>query len=165
MKEIVSNCDIFMFPRPGKKDAVCVTTNGILRKDGKAVMGAGIAKYARDHFKGIDITLGSKICKHGNHVYDLGMFTRPDGKAHVTILSFPTKDDWKNDSKPELIRQSCKEAANLADGYLDCIYLPCPGCANGHLDYWKDVRPILLEELNEQFVIIIPEHIYIRKEN
>lgn len=158
MKEIANNNNIFLLPRPGRRDAVCVTTNGILRHDGKAVMGAGIAKYARDHFKNVDSVLGNKIRENGNHVYNLGIFNRPDKAAHFMLISFPTKEDWKNNSKPELIRRSCEELVTLANECnLDNIYLPCPGCSNGHLDYWKDVRPILLKTFQEErFIISVP---------
>ena len=35
-------------------EAICVTTNGIVMQNGKAVMGAGIAKFVRDSFPGVD---------------------------------------------------------------------------------------------------------------
>jgi hypothetical protein len=57
---------------PVQKDAplwLCVTTNGEIKKsDGKAVMGAGIAKEARDRYKGVDEILAQKLKTRGNRV-------------------------------------------------------------------------------------------------
>lgn len=168
MKEIVVDSNIFLLPRPNKRDACLVTTNGVLRRDGKAVMGAGIAKYCRDTYKGIDKELGDKIASGGNHVYNLGWHHKPydDWKTNsehfgiFLLYSFPTKDNWRDESKPELIRQSCKEIMYHAKhNFLECCYMPCPGCSNGRLDYWQDVRPILQDELDERFVVCIPTHI------
>lgn len=166
MKEIISDGNLFMRP-VSTRDACCVTTNGVLRHDGKAVMGAGIAKYCRDNFNGVDKTLGKLIKEGGNHAYYLGHWVfRPDTSGFL-LFSFPTKDDWRDDSKPELIRQSCKEVMKLADIYFvdGHIYLPCPGCNNGRLNYWQDVRYILHEELDDRFVVCISHSIMRKYEN
>lgn len=166
MRECIFDGNIFLLPDPDKRDAVCVTTNGIIRKDGKAVMGAGIAKYARDTFRGTDRKLGEYIKKFGNRACALGwqpvITAAQDHSGWMParmfmMLSFPTKHDWKDDSDPELIRASCRQVMDLADEhYLDTVYMPCPGCANGHLDYVRDVRPILTEELDNRFMVCIP---------
>ena len=54
-----------------KCDFLCITTNGIVKKDGRLVMGAGIAKEARDRCVDInlDLYLGSLVTEHGNHVF------------------------------------------------------------------------------------------------
>lgn len=166
MKEIKYNGNIFLLPKT-VKDACLVTTNGIVRRDGKAVMGAGIAKYCRDTFIGVDKRLGSLIKRGGNHVYYLGQMIgisfMPSHNSAFQLLSFPTKDDWKEDSKPELIQQSCQEIVKFADEHdLENIYMPCPGCSNGRLNYWEDVRPILLKELDDRFTVCIPNRIMSR---
>lgn len=161
MKEMVYSGDIFLLPRANANDAVCITTNGIVRRDGKAVMGAGIAKYARDNFERVDSILGKKLSALGNQVHYIGIFKKPGSLDRFTMLSFPTKEDWRENSKPKLIERSCREVMVVASQHkLDMVYLPCPGCANGHLDYWKDVRPILLEELDDRFTVVVPEHIF-----
>lgn len=53
-------------------DAICVTTNGMIKNDGLAVMGAGIAKEADNKYK-IARTLGQKLRETGNHVFDMGV--------------------------------------------------------------------------------------------
>lgn len=165
MREKEYNGNIFILPKNDSQDACLVTTNGIVRNDGKAVMGAGIAKYCRDTFHGVDRLLGTLLKEHGNHVYDLGLCFIPENRATFRLFSFPTKQDWKEDSKPELIRQSCKEMMEQADRHgIDTVYMPCPGCSNGKLDYWHDVRPILEEELDDRFIICIPKIIMDRKD-
>lgn len=158
MKEINYDGNIFLLPKP-VKDACCVTTNGDIRRNGKAVMGAGIARYCRDHFTAVDSMLAMKLKSGGNHVHHLGYHTAPGGSEFL-LMSFPTKEHWTEDSKPGLIRQSCKEAVRFADDYkLEHIYMPCPGCSNGRLDYWTDVRPILYEGLDSRFVVCIPDRV------
>lgn len=162
MKELKYDGNIFLLPE--KKalhtDACIVTTNGIVRRDGRAVMGAGIARYCRDTFSGVDRMLGDELKRGGNHAYCLGNWMKPDGTGSFLLFSFPTKDDWKDASKAGLIRQSCKEVMALADEQLvEAVYMPCPGCSNGRLDYWKDVRGILLEELDDRFMVCIPDAI------
>lgn len=153
MKELRTKQDIFDMP-DSRKCAVCVTTNGIVKRNGEAVMGAGVAKVCRDRFPAVPNILGTWLNAHGNRAYNLGEW----GNSCTTFLlfSFPTKHDWRNDSDPELIRKSCREVKELCDiNDIDKCYLPRPGCTNGHLDYETQVRPILMEELDDRFIIIL----------
>lgn len=154
------NGNIYLLPEPSEKDACTVTTNGIVKKNGLAVMGAGTAKYCRDTFYGVDRVLAEKL-KGGNHCYLLGEYLIPESFGMFLLYSFPTKNDWKDDSDVRLIRQSCREMKQLADeAGLHRIYMSCPGCGCGGLDYYQDVRPILMTELDEHFVICIPDKIW-----
>lgn len=51
--------DIFALPKH-HMEAVCITTNGIVKKNGCAVMGAGIAKEANMRFSGLARNLGNR---------------------------------------------------------------------------------------------------------
>lgn len=135
-------------------DAAVVTTNGIIKNNGCAVMSAGIAKFARDTFTEIDRKLGNYLRTSGNHAYYLGHWLY---KNHlITILTMPTKHDWRNDSDINLIKQSAIELVALADKYaLQHIFLPCPCCSNGHLDYEKQVKPVIQNILDDRFIVII----------
>ena len=55
-------------------DVICVTTNGEVRKDNKAVMGAGCAKFVRDNFEGVDLKLAVYLRQYGNRVFNLGKY-------------------------------------------------------------------------------------------
>lgn len=130
-------------------EAVCITTNGIVRTDGKAVMGRGIAKYADEHFN-LSKKLADYLILTGNHAYDLGIYE----KFH--IISFPTKQDWRKKSDIKLIIQSCHEVIKIADDLeLQTIYLPAPGCGNGQLRY-QDVEPVISKILDDRFIVGLP---------
>lgn len=159
-REMAYDGNIFVLPDGKKNDACVVTTNGIIKNDDRAVMGAGIAKYCRDNFIGCDAILGMMLKTTGNHAHILKCYPIPGKMECFTLVSFPTKNDWRDNSSIELIRRSCKEIVKLADEYhFDNIYMPCPGCTNGHLDYWKDVRPVLIEELDSRFMVCVPDRI------
>ncbi len=163
-------------------DWICITTNGLVKRDGRAVMGAGIALQAEKKVKGCEVILGKKITQSENHVYPFGeriplLFKpRPSSISHRTqqLISFPTKNDWRNPSEISLIEQSCQELLKLwkessipiessgkhsnvpDDVEVDytpstvtyrkpIVCMPKPGCLNGGLDYTKTVRPVLLK--------------------
>lgn len=62
-------------------DAVCVTTNGIVKANGEAVMGAGIAKEANRY--NLARELGTRLRAGGNHCYMIG---RSDKAIFMTLL-------------------------------------------------------------------------------
>lgn len=124
--------------------AVCVTTNGRLRGDGRAVMGRGIAQEAKARFPGVDIVVGENIVNHGNRVARLGRNPRYD------LVMFPTKHDWRDKADPALITRSAHDLERLADEQgWDVVLLPRPGCGNGGLD-WANVEP-LIDFLDDRF--------------
>lgn len=114
---------------------ICITTNGFIKKDGKAVMGRGCAREARDRFPGIDETLAMHIRHHGN-VFG-PVWVEP------LILSFPVKHNWWEVADLDLIRQSTSSLKEWAERMPKAtILLPRPGCGNGQLD-WADVKPVV----------------------
>lgn len=129
-------------------DAFCITSNGVVKKNGACVMGAGIAKTCRDEFKGIDQRLGARILNGGNHVYQLGRY------EHGRILSFPVKHKWNENADLELIKRSCYELNALIEkkGY-DKVLLPRPGCGNGKLK-WSDVKPVIKDILSDRVYVV-----------
>jgi hypothetical protein len=131
-------------------DAICVTTNGIIKKDGTAVMGAGVAHQAKIRYPSLPRELATALRLTGNHVYHI-----PQSDC-TNIITFPTKHNWKDDSDIALIEQSCKELVVLTDkSRWNKIVLTRPGCANGKLD-WSIVKPILEKHLDDRFIIISP---------
>ena len=131
-------------------DVICVTTNGEIKKDGRAVMGAGNAKFARDNFPNVDLILAEFLTKYGNHVFILGKY-QFNGK-NVVLVSFPTKNSWRDKSDLNLIEQSSRELLGLANHFkLEKIYLPAPGCSNGQLK-WSDVKN-KLSNLDDRFIV------------
>ena len=126
-------------------DWICITTNGLLNNKGSAIMGAGLALQAKKKMKGCEIILGQKIKNGGNHVYQFGQL--PKDKI---LVSFPTKNNWRDNSCLQLIEQSCQELSHLWENEVKLSPLKIPtvgltkvGCLNGGLDYETQVRPIL----------------------
>jgi hypothetical protein len=139
-------------------DVICTTTNGIVRKNGCAVMGRGNARFVRDVF-GVDRKLGSYLHQYGNRAFYLGEYVFPklegfepsEGKK-VKIATFPTKHHWRDKSDPDLIEESSKQLVSLADKFgFSKVYVPIPGGSNGKLK-WKEIEPRLCS-LDERFVI------------
>lgn len=131
-----------------EKESILIPTNGIVTKDNKNVMGAGLAKQFKDKYPGIDLKLGHLIKNFGNHVFHLNEFMSLDKNYY----SFPTKNDWKSPSELNIIKRSCKEIKNICDD--NKIYLPQVGCGCGSLD-WELVKPILDDLLDNRFICLI----------
>ena len=139
-----------------KGSPLCITTNGDINSRGRAVMGRGIALEAAQRFPELPRELAKLIAMYGNHVHPL--FWHPiSGLVNLYFLiSFPVKDDWREAADPKLILRSAIELVKLADRMLlDFlkIYLPRPGCSNGHLK-WEDVKPIIEPLLDDRFVVV-----------
>lgn len=128
---------------------VVVTTNTTLRRDGSAVMGAGLAKEAVERYPGIDVRLG----KHINVFYDRLYIEKP-------VICLPTKRDWKRNSRMIWIEKGCHELVDfgriLKDlGNTDPIYLPKLGCGLGGLNWEREVRPVMDAILeDDRFVLV-----------
>lgn len=129
-------------------DAICIPTNGKTKKNGAAVMGAGLAKQARNKWPGIDIQLGHYLENLGNIVCGL----LKDGECW--IVSFPTKNDWKDSASLELIEKSAVLLEDLANQFKwNTIFLPPVGCGLGGLSF-DAVKPVLEKHLDDRFYII-----------
>jgi hypothetical protein len=119
-----------------------VTTNGVVKSDGSAVMGKGIALDAAKRFPNLPKQLAFKLKESGNHVFFF---------LQYRIVTIPTKDDWKENSKIELIKQSCQELRMFSAGKL---YLPPLGCGNGGL-LWNDVRAVIAPILDQDWFVVV----------
>lgn len=157
MRITYDKIDILNPPKTNNRIGVCITTNGIVKRDGLAVMGAGIAKQAVNQY-GINVakTLGHKLDLAGNHAYHLGcQFSKND--IEFDMFSFPTKNHWKDDSSLELIAQSAREMVVFANSlHLNEIYLPTVGCGCGNLNI-KHVLEVCSDLLDDRFIMVLPE--------
>jgi len=116
-------------------DVICITTNGYVKANGRAVIGRGCAREAVIQYPIIERWLGSSIRKYGNHVVDLGIH---DGKQ---LFSFPVKHNWWEKADIELIKRSALELTDRIS-FWHKVLLPRPGCGNGHLS-WDEVKPAI----------------------
>lgn len=97
MRILYNAGDIFTLPQ-SRNEAVCVTTNGAVKKNGYAVMGAGIAKQANMNFSGLARDLGDLLIQYGNRVYDMGFHKDSITGYWIRIITFPTKHHWRDKS-------------------------------------------------------------------
>jgi len=161
----------------GNVDAICITSNGFIKNNGKTVMGRGIALEARNKFKGIDLCLGKAIKKNG---WNMVNFLIREGKTW--IISFPVKRDfliydypveeklvkhmknkfhpgqivpgWALKAELEIIEMSSKILQHTINNQdWSDVYMTQPGCHNGELN-WEDVEPILDKYLDERVIVV-----------
>jgi hypothetical protein len=123
---------------------VAVTTNGLVTKSGKAVLGNGCAREAGERIPGLAARLGTLLTERGNHVQDLD-----DG-----LVNFPVEHSPYENPDLRLIERSAKELVELADtkGWKKVV-IPRPGCGGGGLS-WKEVKPLLEKYLDDRFLVI-----------
>lgn len=129
-------------------DYRCITTNGALRLNRHAIMGAGIAAHARLRYPELEVILGKLIKKNGNHVCLL---------VH-NLISFPTKVHWNMNSDLDLITRSARELVALANTLptANRIIITRPGCGMGRLS-WNVVKPRLAPILDDRFIVVSPK--------
>ncbi len=135
-----------------------ITTNGFVKANGEAVMGAGCAKEAKELWPDLPKRLGAEINRWGNNVFFIGD-PAPDNLDIISheksIITFPVKHHWKEKADLRLIEKSAHQIMDLADAIDgDWRYvLPRPGCGNGKLE-WSDVKPVLQSILDTRFIVI-----------
>lgn len=128
---------------------IVIPTNTTIRQDGRAVMGAGLAKQAADRYPELAKDLGDHI-----RVFDDVLFTS------LPIVCLPTKHDWRRPSQLRWIERGCialKEFADLLTSvnYHNAILLPQLGCGLGGLDWERQVRPMIDSILEgDRFVLV-----------
>jgi hypothetical protein len=132
-------------------DVLCVTTNGVVKRNGQLVMGAGIAYQFNLRFPQLSSLLGSRVKRNGNIPY---LITFGDG---TRIMSVPTKQDYANPSPISLIRSSAQRVRTIVDQCkIRSILSTRPGCGLGNQD-WTQVKKMLeLEGWDDRFTIVSP---------
>ena len=153
-KEIIGNA--FNNPYLEEVDAICITTNTCTKRNGKAVMGAGIAKDTKSRFHGIDEDLGKIIREKGSVVAIIRNEKFQCGKndKEISIVCFPSKYEWWEQSNLRIIEESLQKLISLTEekGWKKII-LPRPGVNNGNLS-WDSVKPLLEKYLDDRFLVI-----------
>ena len=151
MKEDIGN--LWTYPA----DAIVISTNGYVNKNGKAVMGRGCAREAVQRWPFFPMILGEAIKKRGNIVFVWGLQIVNDQNEMVdllNIITMPVKNNWWELADLNLIEKSAKDLKAEVDmWHFDQVVMPQVGCGNGGLD-WKDVKPILEEILDDRFTAI-----------
>lgn len=144
----------------GVADIILIPTNGFVKRNGKAVMGAGVALQALKRMPGIDVALGARILEHGNvisHVFNYVTNSNSQVPVVTEIWSFPVKHNWYENADIDLIRKSAKRLMEILDIYpwkADRVVLPKPGCGNGCLHWEFDVKPVIAGILDNRVFVI-----------
>lgn len=138
-------------------DAVVITTNGFVKKNGEAVIGSGIALEAKNKFPWFAAILGGRLKEYGNHVFVI------EYPAHDQLLiTMPTKPEygpsgipgWKAKSDIILIMFSLGQLVRIAEEMgIYHILMPRPGCGSGGLK-WEDVKPVIEPYLDDRFTVM-----------
>lgn len=137
-------------------DAICCTTNTVVKLNGELVMGAGIAKDFANEYKWLPKHWGERLEQHPNKysskIRSTLLVTLMKVKPHLVFLQ--TKFHWKDPSNISTIHDSMNQLYEFANtvGWKK-ILLPRPGCKNGGLS-WKDEVQPLLKGWDDRFVII-----------
>lgn len=127
---------------------VAILTNGVVRRDGKAVMGRGVAKECADRFPEFPEKFGNALKSLGNNVLSW---------SEYSMFTFPTKSDWKDPSNILIISRSCRQLKEYLAEHpeIEKVYLPRPGCGEGGLDYESEVKPTLEKYFGAEEKVII----------
>jgi len=133
-----------------RDDLLIFTTNGVVKKNGELVMGKGIAKVVRDEYgSNVAFVLGRFVKEQGNYPVVI-IYDSNDNKPQ-TLLSFPTKEHWKDKSSLELIKRSKSVALKrirfshkALKERVNRILCPLWGTENGGLTL-EEVKPYLEE--------------------
>ncbi len=157
-------------------DAVCISTNGFIKKSGECVMGRGCAKEAAEYFPEIPKLLGDRIRKYGNIVQPIRHF------EGVAILAYPVKPEvnsymidirqvvghmrhvYKNEgcvvpgwacvAELEIIAESAKQLVALANKHgWKKVLIPRVGCGAGELS-WTNVKKVIDKILDDRFYAV-----------
>ena len=125
-------------------ETICITTNGEVKKNGRAVMGRGCARECAERLPETPLVLGNAIRQQGNRVYFY---------ARRNLFFFPVKHAWWERADIDLIRTSIQQLSEEIN-YRDCgcVFLPMPGCGNGGLT-WTQVAP-LFEGCHPHIIVV-----------
>lgn len=118
------------------------------------IMGKGIALAFKKAFP-LNYKLYKEVCD--NKEFTVGsMFTTNTGQLMPRyIINFPTKEHWKGRSKIEFIESGMKKLIEtIKTNDIKSIAIPPLGCGNGGLK-WSDVKPIIINELQNIDIDII----------
>ncbi len=149
MKEVFG--DLFEL---AKGSVLVITTNGMIKHTGTAVMGRGCARQAADIWPHFPRILGDAMKVHGNVVMCHPAVDLVEPFLYHAVVTFPVKHNWWEEADIELIRQSAEQLQALVDSEgWNCIYVPKPGCGNGKLN-WDSVKPIIAKYFDDRFMIV-----------
>lgn len=180
---ILENTDILTLVDKG---SIGIPTNGYVSRNGAGVMGAGLAKQAKDRFPGIEYDLGKLLKTEGNQVGWLHRktfsksnkvnliaipvkpcFLKIDVEEQKEFIIHRMKDQYKiGDCVPGfhcmadlfIIRRSLEQLIRFIEKHsLERVFIPLLGCGNGGLSATNDLFPLLDQMKIPDFVTLVKE--------
>lgn len=153
--------DILSYESFIRFDGICFTSNGVIKANGELVMGKGVAYDFKVRFPSLprDAALLVRECGNVPHIirYHSGISKGRlsfGQKFRTALISFPTKDHFKDASNINLIRKSAIILMNIIEeNKFKSVALPAPGCGNGGL-VWSVVKDSLKDIFDERVVIV-----------
>lgn len=135
MIKIIENGNLF--------DSKCQTITNAINVVG--VMGKGIALEFKKRYPDYYLSYKSRCEANQVKVGNVYLYKKPT----IWILSFPTKDHWRNNSKMSYIETGLDDlVADYAKFGITSLALPALGCANGGLE-WADVKDLIVSKLEK----------------
>lgn len=126
----------------GETDLFCFTANSIVKRNGRLVMGCGMAKQVADRYPNLSIYFGAQVagtCGVGGTFGLIIAKLRP----RPSVAAFQTKWDWRVKSSLKLIEFSVEQLTSLANRFPNARFdLNTPGIGYGKLSV-EDVLPVL----------------------
>lgn len=92
----IQNTGSLFYLSQNEHEAVVVTTNGVIRKNGDAVLGKGQALEAKKLVPGLEHQLGEYLRRYGNRAFYMGVHRV--GDRLTSLVTFPTKHHYRDNS-------------------------------------------------------------------
>jgi hypothetical protein len=132
----------------GRAGLILVTTNAIVSRRGRLVMGRGAALEARNRFPGLDFDLGEAILESAS---PYGVVLARGAHHPTTRLgAFQVKNHWRDPADLSLIAFSVERLREIAASSIRTA-LNFPGIGNGGLP--ADIVLPLLQNLPDNVTI------------
>lgn len=166
---ILKQEELFEYDK-SKINMIVITTNGVITKAGRLVMGRGCAKQLLTALPDIDLEIAEvidenslntkkilhdfkgKACRVTFHTYGFLPVRNPVKTGKTGIGIFQVKETWWSDALPWLIEYSAKTLGVYANEHPAIHFrMAFPGIGNGRLDP-KVVLPII-EKLPDNVVV------------
>lgn len=122
-----------VFSAVGVVDWLLIPTNAVVKYSGELVMGAGVAKLARDRYPGLALDLGSQLAQRGYGHYGVLISNIQDHGTYIG--AFQSKLHWQEPSDAALIWSSLEKLADCLRDSPEPLYvaMPIPGIGLGGL--------------------------------
>ena len=117
------------------------------------VMGKGIAKTFKEVFPEMFKEYQALCERHELRIGTLHLYRTP----HKNVLNFPTKEHWRNPSRPQYIEAGLRTFVEFYERMgIRSVAFPPLGCGNGELDFEGTVRPLM-----ERYLSKLPIQVFV----